>query len=461
MHTRSQSTVALAVVCMVAAAAGCSGGSTADSEGGGDLAKAVGSVTDAQLKGTTIRYSVFFGNCSATVGSSTDVSKAVGECATISTLVNKFNAENKWGIKVELLGSPQWATYYDNLNAAFAGGNPPDVAIMHGGSLVDYAKRGLIIPLDDLANITKIDFGDAVPAARTAIGYNGVDYAIPFDVNALLAHVNVDIFKRAGLVTADGAPKLPSTPDEFLAAAQKVRAATGKPFAAIARVNDRMGVNVLMSLMEQQGGGVLNADGTKSTLDSPQARTALDFMNHVFDGGYANGSQTYDGAQQSFLNGDAAILVNGTWVVDELSTKAKFKYVTRNFPTLYGKPAVWSENHTWVIPKQPKADPVKYRAALEFISFLYEHDMDWALGTGHVSTRKSVLNSATYKSAPQRAGYAETGLSIAHPVPHIAHWSAVEKAWIAAIESIWFQNASVDSALKQGAANIDAVLATG
>lgn len=119
---------------------------------------------------------------------------------------------------------------------------------------------------------------------------------------------------------------------------------------------------------------------------------------------------------------------------------------------------MWSDAHTWVIPKQSSNDPVKTRAALEFIKFLYAHDRDWALGTGHISARTSVLNSPEYKKAPQRANYAETGLTVAHPVPHTANWPAVDKALVQSIESIWFQNAPVDKALKDGDAKINAAI---
>jgi multiple sugar transport system substrate-binding protein len=435
---------------------GCSGGSTTVGSSN-SVAKSVAAVTDAQLKGVTIKLARFFGDCSDSVGTNTDLSKAVGECPTITTLTNMFNAQNKWGIKVERLGGAAWDSYYDTLNTAISGGNPPDVAIMHGSSLVDYAKRGLLIPMNDLVGITHVDLSDAVPAGKTAITYNNTPYAVPFDVHAALAHVNVDLFKKAGLVDANGVPTLPKSPDEFLADAQKVKQATGKNFLAIPRVGDELGVHMLESLLGQQGTDVLNPDGTAAALDSPQTRTALTFMDKIFNG-YANGNQTYDAAQQSFLNGDAAMLINGTWVVDQYNTAAKFKYQAMNFPTLYNKPAVWADSHTWVIPKQPKADPAKYRAALEFISFLYAHDKDWALGTGHISVRQSVLNSAAYKAAPQRASYADTGLTVAHPVPHIEAWPAVSKALDSSIESIWFQHTNVDQALKQGNDAINSAL---
>ncbi len=433
-------------------------GCATNSTGSSDTATAIANVTDAQLKGTHITLARFFGDCASQVGSNTDTSKAVGECPIITTLTNKFNAENKWGIQVERLGGAAWNTYYLTLNAAIAGGTPPDVAVMHGSSLVDYARRGLLLPLDKLVGITGVNLGDAVPEARVAIAYNGANYAVPFDVHAALFHVNVDIFKQAGLVDGSGKPMLPHSTDEFLADAAKVKQATGKNFMAIPRVGDALGVHLFESLLEQQGSDILNSQGTQATLDSPEARNALSFMDKMFSGGFINGNQTYDAANQSFLNGEAAILFNGTWVVDQYNTTAKFKYEVLSMPTLYSKPAVWADNHTWTIPKQPKADPVKYRAALEFVSYLYAHDRDWALATGHITVRTSVLDSNEYKAAPQRASYADTASTVAHSVPHIAGWPAVFTALIKAIESIWFQHMPVDQALKAGNDAINAAL---
>jgi len=455
--------VGVAATLVLSGCAGASSSSAPAAGGSGDsgassVADSVAKVTDDQLKGTTLQLARFFGDCTTDVGSSTDLEKAVGECPTIQTLTNKFNAENKWGIKVTRLGGAAWDSYYDALNAAFAGGTPPDVAIMHGSSLVDYAKRNLLLPLDKLLPVTKTDITDAVPSAQAAIKYNDVTYAVPFDVHAALAHVNVDLFKKAGLVNADGTPKLPKSAAEMLADAKIMKQKTGKNYLAVPRSGDNLGSHLVNSLIMQQGSSVLSSDLTKGNLDTPEAKTAVEFENSMVNGGFMDGKQTYDAAGAAFLKGNVAMLFNGTWVVDQYNKDAKFKYEATNFPTLYKTPAVWADNHTWTIPVQPKADPVKYRAALEFINFLYTNDAAWALGTGHISARTSVLKSAEYAAAPQRKNYAQTGLTIAHPVPHIANWPAIQKILTQSVEANWFQNVPVDKALKDGSNNITTAL---
>jgi multiple sugar transport system substrate-binding protein len=421
-----------------------------DGAGGGS------DVSDEELEGTSIKLARFFGDCDETTSGVTDVSEATSECEVIQILTNAFNAENEFGITVERLGGAEWGTYYDALNAAFAGGNPPDVAVMHGSNLPDYAARNLLLPLDDVA---EVDLEDAAEAARDAVTYEDTTYALPFDLHAALLHVNMDILNEAGLVDAQGNPMIPTSVDEFFAAAKQVEDRTGKQFFGAEFVNGLMGIRMFISLVWQQGGDIVSADGTSAQVDGPEARAALDMMLRMFDEGYANPEQTYDSAQQAFLNGDVALLMNGTWVVNQYDAEAPFDYRTADFPTLFDSPAVWANSHVWVIPRQEQADPVRYRAALEFISYLYEHEADWAIGTGHLAARTPVLESADYQQAPQRANYVETATSIARQVPRVRNWQAVEDILRQQIEATWLTGVSVDEALSQAQREIDRALA--
>lgn len=435
--------------------AGCSAGTSGGSAAGD---AGVAEVTAEQLEGTKIQLARFFGDCEDATKGVTDVSQAVGECEVIQILTNKFNDENKFGITVERLGGAEWNTYYDTLNAAYAGGDAPDVAVIHGSRIVDYAQRNLLLPLNELLSVTDADLADAAPAAAEAVTFEDETYALPFDLHAALVHLNLDIFTQAGLVDAAGAPIIPTTTEEFFTAAQTVKEKTGKSFFAIARVNDRLGIRLLQSLIQQQGGDLLSEDNTESRVDSPETRQALEFMQRMFDEGYADGGQTYDAAQQSFLNGEVAMLMNGTWVVDQYDEQAPFNYKATNFPSVFGEEAIWADSHAWSIPRQKDADPVAYRAALEFISYLYENEAAWAVGTGHLAARTSVLQSPDYATAPQRENYAETGLESARLVPHIGNWPAVDDILTEQVEAIWFQNADVDEALAEADDRINAAL---
>jgi multiple sugar transport system substrate-binding protein len=460
--TRGIRTRLAVLLTMVALLAGCGLGG---SGGGGDEAATkegseLANVSAEDLKGTSISLSRFFGDCEETTRGVTDVSKATSECEVIQILTNAFNADNQYGIQVKRLGGAVWDTYYDALNATFAGGNPPDVAVMHGSNLPDYAARNLLLPLGDAVSALSINVDDATKFGRDAVTYQDVTYALPFDVHANLAHLNVDIFKRAGLVDAGGNPQLPTSVDEFFAAAKQVKERTGKQFFGGDFVDGPNGVRLLMALVNQQGKEIVSQDGKQAQVDSPETRAALDMMLRMFDEGYAKPKQTYDSSQQAFLNGDIALLLNGTWVVDQYNKEAKFTYRTADFPTLFAEPATWANSHTWAIPRQKQADPVRYRASVEFIKYLYDHEDAWALGTGHLAARTSVLDSPAYTEAPQRANYADTAKSIARLAPRIRNWQAVEDTLTAKIGATWLAGTPADKALKEAQADVERLLAS-
>ena len=59
---------------------------------------------------------------------------------------------------------------------------------------------------------------------------DGKIYALPFDTHTWLWHINMNLFKQAGLVDAAGKPILPKSADELLAQAAQFKEKTGKPY---------------------------------------------------------------------------------------------------------------------------------------------------------------------------------------------------------------------------------------
>lgn len=375
--------------------------------------------TQAQ-DGETITFYRFFGGCSDEYAGVTDLDQANGECGIIQVLTNKFNAENEFGITVKTQNI-DWFTYYDQLASTLAGGNPPDIAVLHRLSLFDYASRDLVMPLGEGFEQVGIDVDDFTANALDAASFDGTVYAMPWDVHALLWHVNVDLMAEAGLVTDDGEPILPSSPEELLEHAQIVKEETGKRYMSMAGVDDPMVVRFFEAAVWQQGSDVFNEDGTEATFNTDAGREALDLLLAIYENDYAAQDADYSVSEQDFLAGEAAIMVNGTWVVDSYNAQAANpdtplqNYVVRDFPTLYETPATWSDSHMWVIPVQPDSNPGKQQAALQFLKFLYDNNFQWAR-TGHLPIRSSVLASAEYDTLPHRSEYVETAM-IARAVP--------------------------------------------
>ena len=367
----------------------------------------------------------FFGSCEATYGSHTDAGTAVGECGILTSLVNEFNAQNKGRIVVHTqIG--EWGPYYDQLNARLVASDVPAIAVMHESMLGDYVRRKLVEPLDaDFAQVG-IDTGDFTAHAHRGVTFSGQTYALPFDTWSWLWHFDMGLMKQAGLVTADGKPVLPHSPDELLAQARQFRKATGKPYFAWAAANEpSANTRTFLTLVYQQNGKVFADDGRTINLHTPEVEKALDLMQTLYDEGDVKPGQDYASANQSYLNGEVGVLIVGTWTIDQFMGEAKKPasplhagYFVAPFPTLYARPAIFADGHSWVLMKGGTPDARSHAAALQLMKFLYDHDGDWAR-TGHLPTRKSIAESAGFKALPFRSELAEitsTGISIPNNV---------------------------------------------
>ncbi len=413
------------------------------------------------LAATEITLFRFFGGCSDEYANVTDLSKAVGECGLIQVLTNKFNAENKEGILVKTQ-SVEWGVYYDRLSANVAGRTPPDIAVMHRSVLPNYQVRNLLQPLGKDFATVGIDTADFVPVAREGVTANGEFWALPFDLHALLWHVNADLFTQAGLVDDKGQPKLPTSPAELLQHAETMKARTGKAYFAIPSGADPMPTWQYLSWVWQQGGNVVDAEKKQALLESKESKEALRLLNALYAAGHANPRHDYSAAQQAFLAGEAAVLVNGTWGVDTYAAQAAApnsalkNYVVRDMPGLYGKEAVWSDSHIWVLPTQPKPDAAKQKAALTFLKFLNDNNFHWAR-TGHLPVRASVLQSAEMRALPHRAEYTRTA-TIATAMPPIQYQRAHMDLLVNELNSTWLVNKDPNKALSDAQRAASAIL---
>ncbi|MCG6904127.1 MAG: extracellular solute-binding protein [Rhodobacter sp.] len=386
----------------------------------------------------------FFGACE---DAGTDTATSVGEACIIQSIINAADAELD-GISINTLPT-DWGNYYDQVKAAYAGGTPPDVHVMHRHRVPEFAGLGAIAEISADLAAAGIDPADWSPAALDAVSFKGGIYGVPMDFHANLWHVNMDIMAEAGLVQ-DGKPVLPSSPEELLAHAKMVKEATGKDYLSADFAQFPLGVRMVLALLWQQNANIFDDDGT-ATINTDAARNAVKAVTQLFDAGYANPQLNYADSQQAFLNGETAILVNGTWVVDFYDAEAAKaetglnSYYVADFPTLFATGATWADSHMWAVPSSLKSDPEKYMAALKVLAFINDHNIDWAR-TGHMSVRKSVVDSDAYKGLPHRAEYTGTA-AIAKDTPPSERYGAIQDVLNRELQAIWLTGKPVEDAL--------------
>lgn len=385
----------------------------------------------------------FFGACE---DAGTDTTTSAGEACIIQSIINAADAELD-GISINTLPT-DWGNYYDQIKAAYAGGTPPDVHVMHRHRIPEFAGLGALAEISGELEAAGIDASDWSPAALDAVSYNGGIYGVPMDFHANLWHVNMDIMEAAGLVE-NGAPVLPTSPAEMMEHAAMVKEATGQDYLAADFAQFPIGVRLVLALMWQQDANIFTDDGT-ATINTEAGKNAVEAITQLFGAGYANPQLNYADSQQAFLNGEAAVLVNGTWVVDFYSAEAAKEevaldnYYVADFPTLFETGATWADSHMWAIPAS--LEGAEREAALKVLAFINDHNIDWAR-TGHMSVRQSVVDSEAYQSLPHRDEYTGTA-AIARDTPPSARYGAIQDVLNRELQAIWLTDKPVEAALQ-------------
>ena len=408
------------------------------------------------LAQTQITVGRFFGACDVP---GVSIADAVGEPCIIQAIIDDFDRADN-GVSVDTLPT-DWGNYYDQIKASYAAGNPPSVHVMHSSAIPEFASIRAIADLTDDLAAAGIDVGDWEDTALAAVSFDGRVHGVPMDAHANLWHVNMEIMAAAGLVADDGTPILPTSPAELLEHAERVREATGASYLAADFAQFPIGVRLVMALAWQQGAELFD-DGV-ANVNSPEAVRAVETIVSLFDGGYADPRLDYADSQQSFLDGEAAILVNGTWVVDFYDAQAAdpnvalSEYYVADFPTLFDTPATWASNHLWAIPASLKRDdPERYQAALALLAHIDDNNLAWSR-TGHVAVRTSVLQSDAYAQLPHRDEYAGT-VEIARDVRPVVRYDAVQDVLNRELQAIWLTGKPVTEALADADAAVQDLL---
>ncbi|MDF2611465.1 MAG: extracellular solute-binding protein family 1 [Lachnospiraceae bacterium] len=153
-------------------------------------------------------------------------------------------------------------SYYTDTQKIIAGGYVADITDI-------LAERGWL---------------DAVnPTIKDLMSKDGRTYGIPRDGYALGLMINVDLFKQAGIVDAEGLPIYPKTWQELAETGKKIKDATGAAGLCLLAMDNAGGWH--FSNIAWAFGATLtteNADGTFTCdLDSPEAIEAMEYVKSL------------------------------------------------------------------------------------------------------------------------------------------------------------------------------------
>lgn len=193
---------------------------------------------------------------------------------TFRALMDKFEEQNP-EIKVELLSGP-YASTKEQLVAGAAAGTMPDVVGIDGAWVNDFAKQGAIADLTALMGQESYD--DSELASQ--IQYQGATYMIP------VVNFVYPLFANTALLTKAGMTQIPSTREEFAAAAKAVTGGEVSGWALPLSLEAPNGIqNDVMSWVWASGGSMLTGDGKPNLKGNADVRSAAEFIKKLWDDG--------------------------------------------------------------------------------------------------------------------------------------------------------------------------------
>lgn len=142
-----------------------------------------------------------------------------------------------------------------------------------------YAAAGYLRDISDIMKKQGLD--DAMnDELRDIISYDGKIYALPKDAYMQGLEINLNLFKKAGLIDASGRPKVPDTWQELAGTAKTIKEKTGRAGFVIPTLQGNGGwyfLNIAwaygVDFMKRNNDGSYTA-----TFDSPEMREAVQYM---------------------------------------------------------------------------------------------------------------------------------------------------------------------------------------
>ncbi|MFD1253638.1 Multiple sugar-binding protein precursor [Devosia equisanguinis] len=215
-------------------------------------------------------------------------------------------------ITLDVVASEQ-SSYKTKLNTAMASGNPPDVFYtLPGGFLGAFVDGGQMYALDE--DLAKDGWGDSfLESALAQTTIDGHTYAVPVDVDSVVFWYDKALFAEMGWTP-------PTTWEELTALAEETKAAGVIPFSLGNK--DSWPATFWFQYMEMRlkGSGVVSAfvNGDADATLGEEGTTAFQNVADLAAKDYFpigfNGLSDQE-ANMLFLNGQAAMLLNGTWQI--------------------------------------------------------------------------------------------------------------------------------------------------
>lgn len=357
-------------------------------------------------------------------------------------LTDKFNAENEYGITVNLTNQGGYSDLSTKLTANAVADTLPDLSQAYNNWLSSYVDK--IVPLDDFIANDFDNYEDIIEGYRDENSQFGFISGVPFNKSTYVLFYNKTMFDELGLTA-------PTTWDELLTVAETIKANKG-----IETIGWDDLAGMFQAMLAQNGCDYI--DETGALFDNEKGLETVTYIMNLYNNGYAR----LVGEDGYFSN-----VISNQLIASYVGSSTGASYITAENWELGVAPLISNvdkaANAAGTNIVMFTQDENKQKAAWEYLKFITSEEatVEWAMATGYLPIRTSAYESDTYQTfmstditAP--AAYSQSSYFISQP--SFAGSYDVMTAVNAKFEELILMEADPETALAELVATVNGIL---
>ncbi|GAA5108422.1 hypothetical protein GCM10023339_07390 [Alloalcanivorax gelatiniphagus] len=304
-------------------------------------------------------------------------------------LARRFE-QSRRGVTIDLVSVP-FSEASVGIDTGLASGTAPDVF------RVDYPTMGVYASADQL-----LDVGDALdelvsdlpPAFLGAVTHADRVYGIPQHVDTSALVYRPDVLRDAGITSVPDRPEDAWSWEELGEVAQKLTDSAPDGSAAFGVNWQALGAFRWLNFLFQAGGHVHTEDLGRASLDTPEARRALEFTASFFERGWVPESTSTKAATYPdalFTSGKLGMLYAGNFLLPAFAETIadRFEYAVTYLPRDVRRASELGGNA--LVASRTASNP---DLAADFLAFMGEAEqmLDFCAASVLLPTRTSLLD---------------------------------------------------------------------
>lgn len=238
------------------------------------------------------------------------------------------------------LETTTFTDYWDKLTTQLSGGDEADIVAMQSPRMPGFAARNALAPLSErIANDPEVNYEDFFPSIQGGLSFRDEIYAFSYDLGPIMMFYNKDLFTAAGVPFPSATE--PMAWEQFLEVCRSLTDADAGQYGYVMQPTFDSSIPWIWS----GGGDYMNAEETTSTLDSPEAIAALQFVSGLFTTENVAAPITdlanTQFASEQFTSGKIGMTQNGPWDFVNLRANASFDWDIAPLPAGPGGSVTW------------------------------------------------------------------------------------------------------------------------